>query len=112
MDLDIIFANNRQAMLEGLLNTAPPMPTQKELCFSAVYVLLDQTAKQYDYHNFAEVAQFVNSSVWKAEAASLLAWQDALWVKVYELLKLPFTNVEDFMSKLPKYVPEGTSSNT
>ncbi|MCI4435646.1 MAG: hypothetical protein JHC33_02375 [Ignisphaera sp.] len=109
MDLDIIFANNRQAMLEGILNTAPPMPTQKELCFNAVYILLDQTARQYDYRNFAEVAQFVNSNVWKAEADGLLAWQDTVWTKAYELLKAPITSIDDFIEQLPKYVSSSGS---
>lgn len=72
---------------------------------SAVYNLLDQTAQQYDYRNFAEVSQFVNSNVWKAEADGLLAWQDAVWVKAYELLKEPITSVDDFTEQLPKYVP-------
>jgi hypothetical protein len=71
---------------------------------SAVYTLLDQTAKQYDYRDFAEVAQFVNSNVWKAEADGLLAWQDAVWVKAYELLKSPVTNIDDFVEQLPMYI--------
>ncbi|MCI4410198.1 MAG: hypothetical protein JHC38_00845 [Thiotrichales bacterium] len=76
---------------------------------SAVYDLLDQTAQNYDYRDFAEVAQFVNSNVWKAEADGLLAWQDAVWLKAYELLKEPITNIFDFMTKLPKYVPSSGS---
>jgi hypothetical protein len=71
---------------------------------SAVYVFLDQTAQQYDYRNFAEVAQFVNSNVWKAEADGLLAWQDAVWVKAYDLLKAPITSVDDFLAQLPGFV--------
>jgi hypothetical protein len=70
----------------------------------AVYVLLDQTAQQYDYRDFAEVAQFVNSNVWKAEAESLIAWQDAVWLKAYELLKEPIESVEGFVAQLPKFV--------
>jgi hypothetical protein len=76
---------------------------------SAVYDLLDQTAQNYDYRSFAEVAQFVNSNVWKAEADGLLAWQDAVWLKAYELLKRPVTNIFDFMAQLPKYVPSSGS---
>jgi hypothetical protein len=76
---------------------------------AAVYDLLDQTAQKYDYRNFAEVAQFVSSNVWKAEADGLLAWQDAVWLKAYELLKEPVTNIFDFMAQLPKYVPSSDS---
>jgi hypothetical protein len=76
---------------------------------SAVYTLLDQTAKQYDYRNFAEVAQFVLSGTWKAEAESLIAWQDEVWTKAYELLKEPITSIDDFVVQLPKYVPTGGS---
>jgi hypothetical protein len=71
---------------------------------SAVYALLDQTAQKYDYRNFAEVAQFVNSSEWKAEVEALLVWQDAVWTKAYELLKTPIISVDEFMVQLPKYV--------
>lgn len=70
----------------------------------AIYDLLDQTAKQYDYRSFAEVSQFLNSGVWKKEAEALLAWQDAVWLKAYELLKEPVTTVDAFVSQLPKYV--------
>jgi hypothetical protein len=76
---------------------------------SAVYALLDQTAQKYDYRNFAEVAQFVNSSEWKAEADGLLAWQDAVWTKAYELLKAPITSVDDFVSQLPKFTLVSTT---
>jgi hypothetical protein len=70
---------------------------------AAVYDLLDQTAQQYDYCNFAEVAQFLNSGIWKAEAESLIAWQDAVWIKAYELLKEPITTADDFVAQLPKF---------
>jgi hypothetical protein len=76
-----------------------------EVCKKKVYDLLDQTAQQYDYRNFAEVSQFVLSGVWNVEAESLIAWQDAVWVKVYELLKTPVTSIDDFVERLPKYVP-------
>jgi hypothetical protein len=72
---------------------------------SAVYTLLDQTAHQYEYRNFAEVAQFIQSGTWKAEASALLAWQDAMWAKAYELLKEPITTVDAFLIQLPKYIP-------
>jgi vancomycin resistance protein YoaR len=76
---------------------------------SAVYNLLDQTAQQYDYRNFAEVSQFVNSNVWKTEANGLLVWQDAVWTKAYELLTSPITSIDDFVVQLPKYVPTSGS---
>ena len=50
------------------------------------------------------MAQFVNSGVWKAEADALLAWQDALWVRAYELLKATITSVDDFVARLPKFL--------
>jgi hypothetical protein len=70
---------------------------------SAIYSLLDKTAQQYDYRSFSEVSQFVLSGTWKAEADSLLEWQDAVWVKAYELLKSPITSVDDFLAQLPRY---------
>jgi hypothetical protein len=76
---------------------------------SAVYVLLDQTAQKYDYRDFAEVAQFVLSGTWKTEADALLAYQDAVWLKAYELLKEPVTNIFDFMAQLPKFTPASTT---
>jgi hypothetical protein len=79
-----------------------------ELCKKSVYNLLDQTAKTYDYRDFSEVAQFVQSGTWKAEAEGLLAWQDEVWVKAYELLKEPVTSVDGFLAQLPKYVPANT----
>jgi hypothetical protein len=107
--------SDRAAILAWIAagNTPLPLdtPTQEQLmqqAKSAVYVLLDQTAQQYDYRNFAEVVQFVNSNVWKAEADGLLAWQDAVWAKAYELLKAPITSVDGFLAQLPKYVPANT----
>jgi hypothetical protein len=80
-----------------------------EICKKKVYDLLDQTANIYDYKNFAEVAQFLQSGIWKAEADSLIAWQDAMWTKAYELLKSPITSIDDFVVQLPKYVPPSGS---
>jgi hypothetical protein len=80
-----------------------------ELCKKKVYDLLDQTAQAYDYRNFGEVAQFMQSGKWKEEADLLIAWQDAIWVKAYELLKEPITNIDDFVEQLPKYVPPSES---
>jgi hypothetical protein len=97
-----------QDEVEAHLN--PPITPEQlvQLAKSSVYVLLDKTAQQYDYRNFAEVAQFVNSNVWKAEAGSLIAWQDAVWTKCYELLKAPVTSIDDFAVQLPKYIPVST----
>lgn len=98
----------RPALINGELVELPaPLPTQDELAQrakSAVYQLLDSTAKQFDYRDFNEVAQFVNSGVWKAEADGLLAWQDSVWLKAYELFKEPITSVDDFVAQLPKFV--------
>jgi len=66
--------------------------------------LLDTTAQQYDYRNFAEVSQFVLSGTWKTEADALLAYQDAVWLKAYELLKEPIASVEDFVAQLPRFL--------
>lgn len=89
----------------NILINPPPTPEQlAEQAKSTVYQLLNSTARQFDYRDFAEVAQFVNSSVWKAEADALLVWQDALWVRAYELLKEPITSVDDFVAQLPKFV--------
>jgi hypothetical protein len=80
-----------------------------EVCKNKVYELLDQTARVYDYKDFTEVAQFIQSGTWKAEADSLIAWQDAMWTKAYELLKTPITSIDAFVEQLPKYVPSGGS---
>jgi uncharacterized protein YaeQ len=105
----------REAILKWIAegNTPEPdVPTQEQLtqqAKAAIYDLLDKTAQQYDYRDFAEVAQFVNSNVWKAEADGLLAWQDTVWVKTYELLKFSITSIDDFVVQLPKYIPTGGS---
>jgi hypothetical protein len=103
----------RPALINNELVEIPPdAPTSEQITLLAkysVYALLDQTAQQYDYRNFAEVAQFLYSGVWKAEAESLIAWQDVIWVKAYELLKAPITSVDDFVAQLPKYVPSSTT---
>jgi hypothetical protein len=101
-------ADDKEAIteLEAFDITNPP-PTPEQLtqqAKSAIYTLLDTTAQQYDYRNFAEVSQFVLSGTWKAEADTLLAWQDALWVRAYELLKEPIESVEGFVAQLPKFV--------
>jgi hypothetical protein len=108
--------SEREAILAWIASGNTPLPldapTQDQLAKqakAAVYGLLDQTAQQYDYRDFAEVAQFVNSNVWKAEADGLLAWQDVVWVKAYELLKAPITSVDDFVVQLPKYIPSSGS---
>jgi negative regulator of genetic competence, sporulation and motility len=106
---------HRSALVNNELVELPPeAPTQEQLnqqAKSAVYTLLDQTANIYDYKNFAEVVQFVNSATWKAEADGLLAWQDAVWTKAYELLKEPITNIDDFIAQLPKYVSSTSTNN-
>ncbi len=97
----------RPALINGELVELPPeAPTPEQLSAlvkSAVYALLDETARQYDYRNMAEVAQFVQSSTWKEEANALLEWQDAVWIKAYELLKEPIESVEAFVDALPKF---------
>jgi hypothetical protein len=110
---------DRAAILAWIASGNTPLPldtpTQEQLiqqAKSAVYVLLDQIAQQHDYRNFAEVSQFVNSNVWKAEADGLLAWQDAVWTKAYELLKAPIISIDDFIEQLPKYVPSTNSSSS
>jgi hypothetical protein len=102
--------SEREAILnwiaEGNTPLPPDAPTPEQLAEqakAAVYILLDQTAQQYDYRNFAEVSQFLNSGTWKAEADGLLAWQDAVWIKAYELLKEPVTSVDAFLAQLPNY---------
>lgn len=98
----------RPALINGELVELPPeAPTPEQLAQqakSAIYALLDQTAQQYDYRNFAEVSQFLNSGVWKAEAEALLAWQDAVWLKAYALLKEQIESVEGFVAQLPTFV--------
>lgn len=98
----------RPALINDELVELPPeAPTPEQLtqqAKSAVYDLLDQTAQQYDYRNMAEVVQFTQSDTWKAETDALLAWQDAVWLKAYELLKEPIESVEAFVDKLPKFV--------
>jgi hypothetical protein len=98
----------RPALINDELVELPPdAPTPEQLtqqAKSAVYGLLDQTAQQYDYRNFSEVSQFVLSGTWKAEADALLAWQDSVWVKAYELLKEPIESVDGFVAQLPKFV--------
>jgi hypothetical protein len=108
--------SEREAILAWIASGNTPLPldapTPDQLAKqakTAVYELLDQTAQQYDYRDFAEVVQFVNSNVWKAEADGLLAWQDAVWIKAYELLKAPITNIDDFVAQLPKYVSSNVS---
>jgi hypothetical protein len=104
--------SEREAILAWIAdgNTPFPLdaPTQEQLTQQSkivVYSLLDQTAQQHDYRNFSEVVQFLNNGTWKAEAESLIMWQDAVWVKAYELLKSPVTSVDDFVTQLPKYDP-------
>jgi hypothetical protein len=75
-----------------------------DACKRKIYYLLDKTAQQYDYRNMTEVSQFILSGTWKEEADALLAWQDSVWVKAYELLKEPITTVDDFVAQLPKFV--------
>jgi hypothetical protein len=88
----------------------PAMSEQlAELCKKRIYDLLDQTAQQYDYRNFSEVAQFLQSGTWKAEAGALTTWQDAVWLKAYELLKAPVTSLDYFVTQLPKFMPVTTA---
>jgi hypothetical protein len=104
--------SERESILAWIAKGNTPLPqdalTQDQLnqqAKAAVYTLLDTTAQEYNYRNFSEVVQFVNSSEWKVESNSLLAWQDIIWTKAYELLKAPITTVEEFVVQLPKYAP-------
>jgi hypothetical protein len=108
-----LYEGNIPAGIEFELRDGVVVPAMSEqlveVCKKKVYDLLDQTAQQYDYRNFAEASQFVLSGVWNVEAESLITWQDAMWTKAYELLKSPITNIDDFVVQLPKYVPTSGS---
>jgi hypothetical protein len=113
---DVASNKEREAIMvwiaAGNTPLQPDAPTQDQLiqqAKGAVYALLDKTAKQYDYRDFAEVSQFVNSNVWKAEADGLLAWQDTVWTNAYKLLKKHITSVDDFVAQLPKFVSKAAS---
>jgi hypothetical protein len=102
--LHLVTADMREISNQELAELLAPTPEQlSQQAKSSVYQLLDTTAQQYDYRNFAEVSQFLNSGVWKAEADALLVWQDAVWLKAYELLKEPIESVEGFVAQLPKF---------
>jgi hypothetical protein len=102
--LHLVTADMREISNQELAELLAPTPEQlTQQAKSAVYAFLDQTAQQFDYRNMAEVTQFVQSGTWKAEADALLAWQDAVWLKAYELLKEPIESVDDFVAQLPKF---------
>ncbi len=55
---------------------------------AAIMAHVDSTAGQRGYDNAASCAGYVNSTVsaWAAEAATFVAWRDAVWLAAFETL--------------------------
>lgn len=106
MDLEMAFASNRQAMTEGMVSMTPlPMPTRQELCFTAVYDLLNKEAKAHDYPmGITETFLMSGDKEFGSEAAAFKLWYQAVWAMYYELIKEPIESVEGFVAQLPKFV--------
>ena len=56
---------------------------------SAVDGHVDETAKAKGYNSAAHCASYVKSTVpaWAAEAETFIAWRDAVWLTVFEMME-------------------------
>lgn len=68
----------------------PPVPTESDYA-AAIQSFVDETAKAKGYANGGTLSGYVASSVdaWASEAATFIAWRDAVWLYAYaELAKV------------------------
>ena len=65
----------------------PPQPTQETLS-AAVQAHLDATARARTYDSALSCVSYIDSTVttYRAEAAAMRDWRDAVWLRCYELL--------------------------
>jgi hypothetical protein len=65
----------------------PPQPTQATLS-AAVQAHLDATARARSYDSALSCVSYIDSTVttYRAEAAAMRDWRDAVWTRCYELL--------------------------
>ena len=79
---------------------------------SGLQEFIDSVAAQKQYGSALFCASYATSTneVWKAEAETLIAWRDQVWVYSYtELAKFesgerPLISVEEFLTELPAIV--------
>lgn len=86
----------------------PPVPTESDYA-AAIQSFVDETAKAKGYANGVALSGYVASSVdaWASEAATFIAWRDAVWLHAYsELAKVqngqrPQPTIPVFIGELP-----------
>jgi hypothetical protein len=89
----------------------PPEMTPEErerIVGSTLDGLMDAAAIERGYKSYDRLITYIHSQhpVWSADAAALVAWRDALWLKVAELEALPAeeqpTSIEALIAELPQ----------
>ncbi|WP_321449295.1 hypothetical protein [uncultured Cohaesibacter sp.] len=85
-----------------------PLPTQADYT-NAIQAMLDDAAKVRLYDSAATMSTYVSSTneQWAAEAASMIAWRDAVWLYAYAQLDLVQSGqrtqptVDELLAELP-----------
>lgn len=92
----------------------PPTATEADYS-AAIQSHVDATAKARGYADGVALAGYSTSTIpaWAVEAASFIAWRDAVWIYAYtELAKVqggqrPQPSVAGFIAELPKIIWPG-----
>ncbi|MBQ2263272.1 MAG: hypothetical protein II336_18160 [Loktanella sp.] len=71
-----------------VIDPAEAIAAQKEAYRAAVQAHVDATARDRQYSDGASLAGYVASAhpAWRAEAETFIAWRDAVWIMVFDLL--------------------------
>ena len=99
---------NGSQFLPPTIPTPPPEEHQKRYCDLA-QSMMDEKARERNYDNIASACSYTASSNPKfaAEAASCVAWRDAVWTKCYQFLdqvlsdEIEIPSESDFLAMLP-----------
>jgi hypothetical protein len=100
---------------ENFIEPTDPVKTLEEIKqeFNAgIQVYLDKVAKLKLYESSIHCTTYINSTnqLWAAEAQAYIAWRDAVWVMVYDLLsqyeqgEIELGTVADLINLLPEMV--------
>jgi hypothetical protein len=74
------------AAAQTAMNATPPLG--EEDYKAAIVAMLDAKAKERRYDNALSLSTYVSSTnaAWAAEAATFVAWRDAIWAYCYDQL--------------------------
>ena len=88
---------------------APRLAAHVEACRRAIDAHVEARAQALHYNSASALAGYVASTVgaWAAEAATFVAWRDAVWTAAFTMLDaadpMEPPSVEDVLAALPEW---------